>query len=89
MTGYGGGSGNNDKGPLGTGGTAAVRIPVKLAGLTHIIAIAASGSSAFALDKEGNVYIWGYGGYGSIGLGNSDDHTRPQRIGGIKGVSRP
>ena len=39
-----------------------------------------------ALDKDGNVYTWGYNGYGSLGLGDSSYRTLPVKVDGLLGI---
>jgi alpha-tubulin suppressor-like RCC1 family protein len=50
--------------------------------------------SSYAIDVNGNLYSWGYNGYGQLGLGNTRNEPSPRRVtydfnlfGGIKKVA--
>jgi len=45
-------------------------IPVQVSNLTNIISIAAGDSTGYALDSSGNVWTWGDGGGGQLGIPN-------------------
>lgn len=62
---YAWGSGTN--GALGNGATTDATLPVKVSGLPPIIAIAAGGCHALALDHTGAVWAWGSNAAGQLG----------------------
>ena len=83
--------GNNDYGQLGngwtsnqTGGGSAVPVPV--VGLTGATAIAAGGSTAYALRTDGTVWAWGAGNAGQLGNGAVNDASAPVQVSGLTGV---
>ena len=85
--------GYNDNGQLGngtTGGVSLSKVQVKSPDgngfLENIIAVAAGNSFSMALDKDGNVYTWGYNGYGNLGLGDSSYRTLPVKVDGLSGI---
>ena len=85
--------GYNDNGQLGngtTGGVSLSKVQVKSPDgngfLENIIAVAAGNSFSMALDKEGNVYTWGYNGYGNLGLGDSSYRTLPVKVDGLSEI---
>ncbi|CUU56461.1 Alpha-tubulin suppressor [Parafrankia irregularis] len=62
--------GVNTLGQLGNGQPiASSTIPVQVVGLTGIRAIAADGSTAYALRRDGSVWAWGSNGAGQLGTG--------------------
>ena len=44
-------------------------------------------SSAFAVSDVGEVYSWGYNGYGQLGHGNTTQLTAPQKITAFTGIT--
>ncbi len=54
--------------------------------LENIVSVAAGDSYSVALDKNGNVYTWGYNGYGNLGLGNTDYRTLPVKVDNLQGI---
>jgi alpha-tubulin suppressor-like RCC1 family protein len=81
--------GTNDFGQLGTGDTAYTPQPKGVAGLgsVRIADIDAQGWHSLALSVEGEVYTWGRGEYGRLGLNDPKGaaHVRPQLVPGLKG----
>jgi len=75
--------GENVNGLLGTGDSIPATLPVEvrtsgtpMAG-KKIVQISAGGSHSMALDSEGNIYAWGWGGEGQLGNGANDNSNVP------------
>ena len=81
--------GTNDFGQLGTGDTAYTPQPQPVVGLgsARVADIDAQGWHSLALSTEGEVYTWGRGEYGRLGLNDPKGaaHVRPQLVPGLKG----
>ncbi len=81
--------GRNNYGQLGIGNTVQQLTPVKITGLdfqfVHKMAQSgsSSGVSVAALDTLNSVYIWGYNGYGQLGLGNTSNYSAPALVTGV------
>jgi hypothetical protein len=71
--------GGNAQGQLGDGSTLTRLTPVKVLGLTNVIAIAASKNSHFAIAIGGDrqVYAWGKNNLTQLGLGTTTNQTSP------------
>ena len=85
------GWGRNDKGELGIGKTEDGYSPVAINGLSNIkeiIPAIANRECFFAIDYEGNVYAWGYNGYGQLGLGNTSNQLSPVQIQSLQDVKK-
>lgn len=65
--------GNGSLGELGNGTESESNLPVAVAKLTDIVAIAATEDTAFALDSHGRVWAWGNNTQGEVGTGSSED----------------
>ena len=85
--------GYNGYGQLGNGTTSGttlqkqqVKSPDGKGVLENIVSVAAGDSYSVALDKNGNVYTWGYNGYGNLGLGNTDYRTLPVKVDNLQGI---
>ncbi|EPY27264.1 regulator of chromosome condensation [Strigomonas culicis] len=65
---------------VGSESQGVVLSPVKVPGLSNIIQIATGGWHALALNPIGEIYAWGVGAGGRLGLGDSDSHHTPVRI---------
>jgi alpha-tubulin suppressor-like RCC1 family protein len=59
--------GSNAYGQLGDGTTETRDTPVKVPGLSGIVAIEAAGFHSLALDAEGGVWVWGDNRDGQLG----------------------
>lgn len=72
--------GSNASGQLGLGDTRTRYVPTpvttNLEGKT-IMKIAAAGTNSMAIISDGSVYLWGRGGLGEMGFGNSEDLNVP------------
>ncbi|MEE1828537.1 hypothetical protein PUR61_41180 [Streptomyces sp. BE20] len=81
--------GKNDKGQLGNGATSATdewAVPGLVAGLGGVEAIAAGGSHALALLKDGTVKAWGLNDKGQLGDGTVVNATLPVTVAGLEDV---
>jgi alpha-tubulin suppressor-like RCC1 family protein len=79
--------GANDKGQLGRGNTTTVapaaNVPtvVQVSGADFTaLNIAAGGSHALAIGRDGAIYAWGLNSSGQLGTGNYTDATEPTRL---------
>lgn len=87
--------GDNEFGQLGNGTALKVRElgskphrPQKVSGVEGAVAIAACGSTAYALISDGTVLGWGANQHGQIGAGISDDQSvSPLRVKGLTDVA--
>ncbi|MGD0945628.1 MAG: RCC1 repeat- and reductase domain-containing protein [Acidimicrobiales bacterium] len=73
--------GDNNLGQLGSGthhppSDTAVRVR----GLDQVVAIAAGSETGYALDREGNLWAWGYGAYGQLGDASATNSDVPVRV---------
>ena len=72
--------GRNNHGQLGNGGAEDQFIPVKISqNIQFEKLVADSEGKAFAIDKDGNLYSWGYGRYG-FGDGTNESKNVPTKI---------
>ncbi|KAK6181203.1 hypothetical protein SNE40_009113 [Patella caerulea] len=55
-------------------------IPINYFTSIPIEEISCGDSHCVALTKAGDVYTWGCGEFGRLGLGSEDDHTTPQKV---------
>ena len=84
--------GYNGYGELGNGTTTSstekvqVKSPDGEGVLENIVAISAGNYHSIALDKDGNVYTWGYNGYGQLGLGNTTNTVLPVKVDDLEGI---
>ncbi len=79
--------GSNNSGRLGDGSTEANRpSPVEVPGLTEIVDISAQLAGSSARQADGTVWVWGNGGAGQLGDGNTTAHTSavPVRVRGLR-----
>jgi alpha-tubulin suppressor-like RCC1 family protein len=82
------GWGDNDKGQLGNGWTGGESpVPVRVAGLTNVVAVAESWRSGFALRSDGTVWGWGANWYNLIGDPGQSDSTVPVRLPDLSGIT--
>ncbi|MEX5636596.1 RCC1 domain-containing protein [Parafrankia sp. FMc2] len=84
--------GLNDAGQLGNGTQINSTVPVQVAGLTGIRAIAASTSAlgvsgvGYALRNDGTVWAWGLNDAGQLGNGTQINSTVPVQVIGLTGI---
>jgi len=81
------GWGYNSNGMLGTGNTTLVNVPTKnsiveVGGSREVkfADISPGHNMTFGLDRNGDVWAWGLGTYGRLGLGNTTNYTTPQKV---------
>ncbi|CAO1637787.1 unnamed protein product [Sympodiomycopsis kandeliae] len=55
-------------------------ILVKALADKKIVSISCGQQHSIALDDQGFVYVWGFGGYGRLGLGNANDQYTPTLV---------
>lgn len=81
--------GTNDYGQLGNGGTSYQKTPQKVVDLDEIEVsdVVAGGWHSIALSKHGELFIWGRGEYGRLGLGDKSgaSRLRPQKLKSLEG----
>jgi alpha-tubulin suppressor-like RCC1 family protein len=54
--------------------------PIVVKGLSGIVKVASGAQHSLAMDKEGKVWSWGFGGYGRLGHGDAKDQFLPTPI---------
>ncbi len=83
---YAWGAGGN--GELGNGTTTSTQsTPVKVSLPVTPKAIAAGQDTGYAIGSDGNLYAWGYGGYGELGNGTTSQQTTPVTVSFPNGVT--
>lgn len=80
--------GTNDYGQLGTGGTTYETKPTRVVDLdeVQVADVAAGGWHSLVLTARGEVFIWGRGEYGRLGIGDrtGSSKLRPQKVKGLE-----
>jgi len=61
--------------------------PVRVNGLSHVVAIGAGSCSGYAILSDGTVWAWGRGDLGQLGDGNTAEHSLPVQVKGLTGVA--
>jgi len=61
--------------------------PLRVPGLSGIVAVAAKGETSYALDDQGAVWSWGANDFGELGDGTTEYRSTPTPIPGLKAVS--
>ena len=83
---YAWGAGGN--GELGNGTTTSTQsTPVQVSLPVKPTAIAAGQDTGYAIGSDGNLYAWGYGGYGELGNGTTSQQTTPVTVTFPNGVT--
>eukprot|EP00887_Chlorella_sp_A99_P001925 scaffold18.g1925.t1 len=81
--------GINDFGQLGNGTTSYATEPQCVVGLEDVFLadIAAGGWHSMAISSQGEVYVWGRGEYGRLGIGDRSGRSllRPQKVRALEG----
>jgi alpha-tubulin suppressor-like RCC1 family protein len=82
--------GINDRGTLGNGTTDGLsRIPVRVSGLTGVVAVDGDSHNSYAVRDDGSVWSWGWSNLAALGDGtdSTDSYkTVPGRVDGISGA---
>ncbi|GGM78103.1 hypothetical protein GCM10011609_12340 [Lentzea pudingi] len=81
--------GENQFGQLGAGGTdGRSTVPLRVAGLTGVTAVATGTWAGYALKSDGTVWSWGSNAAGQLGFGSSSGGSNvPVRVYGLSGVT--
>ena len=81
--------GQNNDGELGLGNTTEYDEPQQITDITEKITDVKTGYyHSIALTEKGEVYTWGYNGYGQLGNGTSENSTTPVKVTGLKNVAK-
>jgi hypothetical protein len=78
--------GANYHGQLGDGTKTDRSSPVKVLGLTGVVALAAGDKYSLAVMLDGKVWTWGSNFYGQLGDGTTTDRSSPVQVPGLTGV---
>lgn len=81
--------GGNYYGELGNGTNGnftASNVPIPVAGLSNIVAVAGGDDNFLAFDTNGNLYVWGYGEDGELGNGLEDNTNVPISVTGVSNL---
>jgi alpha-tubulin suppressor-like RCC1 family protein len=62
-------------------------LPVRVSGLTNVTAIAAAGSTAYALRTDRTVRAWGTGTRGELGNGGTANALVPVQVSGLTNIT--
>lgn len=81
--------GGNNVGQLGTGRFTYSNVPVSVLGLSNVRAVAAARLDSSALTRDGAVWAWGWGGYGTLGADASANqlYPAPVRVRGLPPIA--
>jgi rhodanese-related sulfurtransferase len=80
--------GLNTNGELGDGTSGTNRLnPVQTVGLSNVTAILGGQDYSVALDTNGNVWTWGWNGYGQLGDGTTITRLIPVRVSGVSNIT--
>jgi uncharacterized repeat protein (TIGR01451 family) len=61
-------------------------IPVRVAALASVVAVAAGDAHSLAARNDGTVWAWGSNRYGQLGDGTTAQRSAPVPVGGVSGV---
>ncbi|MDR0791389.1 MAG: hypothetical protein LBE47_02495 [Methanomassiliicoccaceae archaeon] len=79
--------GDNSSAQLGDGTHTDRSTPVRVSGLTNVIAITAGASHSLALKSDGTVWAWGSNGNGRLGDGTTTERRTPVQVSGLTDVT--
>ncbi|XP_059624482.1 ultraviolet-B receptor UVR8 isoform X2 [Cornus florida] len=79
--------GRNQNGQLGLGTTEDSLVPQRIAAFQGVSVkmVAAGAEHTAAVTEDGELYGWGWGRYGNLGLGDRNDRLIPQKVSGVNG----
>ncbi|KAG6398548.1 hypothetical protein SASPL_140013 [Salvia splendens] len=79
--------GRNQNGQLGLGTTEDSLVPRKIEAFEGILVkmVAAGAEHTAAVTEGGELYGWGWGRYGNLGLGDRDDRLLPAKVATVEG----
>eukprot|EP00802_Teleaulax_amphioxeia_P007464 Tamp_07470.p1 GENE.Tamp_07470~~Tamp_07470.p1 ORF type:complete len:751 (-),score=117.76 Tamp_07470:241-2352(-) len=83
--------GSGGKGKLGHGGTDDELWPRLVGGaLAHkeVVDVACASEHTMCITRDGKVYVWGRGGGGQLGLGDTEDRMEPVEVTGLVAATR-
>lgn len=80
--------GRNQNGQLGLGSIQDCLLPQQVVALKgkHVLRVACGAEHSCCVTDEGEVYCWGWGRYGNIGDGESQDRHLPTKAKGLEGI---
>jgi alpha-tubulin suppressor-like RCC1 family protein len=81
--------GSGEHGRLGHGGTGNEAVPRLIEALSGVVVkqVAAGALHSMVLTRDGDVFTWGWGRFGQLGHGNTDDQFVPKRVEGLTNVT--
>ncbi|GMY12552.1 ultraviolet-B receptor UVR8 isoform X2 [Fagus crenata] len=79
--------GRNQNGQLGLGNTEDALVPQKIQAFqgVSIKMVAAGAEHTAAVTEDGELYGWGWGRYGNLGLGDRNDRLVPEKVSAVDG----
>nr|AIA22173.1 UVR8 [Gentiana rigescens] len=79
--------GRNQNGQLGLGTTEDSLVPQKIESFQGIAIkmVAAGAEHTAAVTEDGELYGWGWGRYGNLGLGDRNDRLVPEKVSAVEG----
>ncbi|KAG2572220.1 hypothetical protein PVAP13_7KG160600 [Panicum virgatum] len=79
--------GRNQNGQLGLGTTEDSLLPQKIQAFEGVCVkmIAAGAEHTSAVTEDGDLYGWGWGRYGNLGLGDRNDRLFPEKVSSVEG----
>ncbi|KAG8064559.1 hypothetical protein GUJ93_ZPchr0004g39967 [Zizania palustris] len=79
--------GRNQNGQLGLGTTEDSPLPQKIQAFEGVCVkmIAAGAEHTAAVTEDGDLYGWGWGRYGNLGLGDRNDRLVPEKVSAVEG----
>lgn len=79
--------GYNRAGQLGNGTQTDSAVPVAVANLTNVRAVATGWYHSLALRADGTVYAWGYNAFGQLGDGTTSNRATPIQVPGLSDIT--